>query len=272
MHSTQTRVTTGWKRPLAALAVVLASCLAIGPTVAQTRPGRATASPDAPAVIFQNYCSVCHGEKGDGMSLARFALDPQPRDFTSEKSRKELSRAHMIETLNKGSRTKQGSPTAMVGWKCQLSPRHIEAVVDYIIVRFMEGKAARSDQVQPEGLAHQGHDHSTANVKSADYPYGLVPNAVRGKSIYAANCASCHGSKGDGRGKPAQIGAKGPRNFRAADFREFASGFSLFSAISQGAGHLSAWDKALQNQDIADVSEYVLQAFVKQRRSVAAAK
>ena len=272
MHSTQTRVTTGWKRPLAALAVVLASCLAIGPTVAQTRPGRAAASPDAPAVIFQNYCSVCHGEKGDGMSLARFALDPQPRDFTSEKSRKELSRAHMIETLNKGSRTKQGSPTAMVAWQSQLSPRHIEAVVDYIIVRFMAGKAARSDQVQPEGLAHQGHDHSTANVKSADYPYGLVPNAVRGKSIYAASCASCHGSKGDGRGKPAQIGAEGPRNFRAADFREFASGFSLFSAISQGAGHLSTWDKALQNQDIADVSEYVLQAFVKQRRSVAAAK
>ena len=272
MHSTQAGFTTRWKGPLAALAILLASWLAIGPATAQTRPGRAAASPDAPAVIFQNYCSVCHGEKGDGLSLARFALDPQPRDFTSEKSRKELSRAHMIETLNKGSRTKQGSPTAMVAWQSQLSPRHIEAVVDYIIVKFMDGQVARSDQVHAEGLAHQGHDHSTANVKSVDYPYGLVPNAARGKPIYAANCASCHGRNGDGRGKPAQIGAKAPRNFRAADFREFASGFSMFSAISRGAGHPSEWDKHLQNQDIADVAEYVLQTFVKPRRSVAAAK
>ena len=272
MHSTQAGFTTRWKGPLAALALLLASWLAIGPATAQTRPGRAAASPDAPAVIFQNYCSVCHGEKGDGLSLARFALDPQPRDFTSEKSRKELSRAHMIETLNKGSRTKQGSPTAMVAWQSQLSPRHIEAVVDYIIVKFMDGQVARSDQVHAEGLAHQGHDHSTANVKSVDYPYGLVPNAARGKPIYAANCASCHGRNGDGRGKPAQIGAKAPRNFRAADFREFASGFSMFSAISRGAGHPSEWDKPLQNQDIADVAEYVLQTFVKPRRSVAAAK
>ena len=272
MHSTHTRVTTGWQWPLAAFIVVLASWFAIGPTAAQTRPGRAAASPEAPAVIFQNYCSVCHGEKGDGMSLARFALDPQPRDFTSEKSRKELSRAHMIETLNKGSRTKQGSPTAMVAWGSQLSDRHIEAVVDYIIVRFMEGQVARSDQVQAEGLAHQGHDHSTAHIKTVDYPYGLVPNAARGKPIYAANCASCHGRNGDGRGKPAQIGAKAPRNFRAADFREFASGFSMFSAISRNAGHPSEWDKPLQNQDIADVAEYVLQTYVKPRRSVAAAK
>ncbi len=272
MHPTEAGVTARWKLPLAAVVVLLASWFALGSTAAQTRAGRANASSKAPDAIFHNYCSVCHGEKGDGMSLARFALDPQPRDFTSEKARKELSRAHMIEVLSKGARTKEGGATAMVAWKSQLSRKHIEAVVDYIIVRFMDGKAARSDQVHAEGLAHQGHDHSTANVKSVDYPYELRPNAARGRTIYAANCASCHGKNGDGRGKPALMGSNGPRNFRDADYREFANGFSLFSAVSRGRGHTSAWDKPLQNQEVADVSEYVLQTFVKQRRTVADAK
>ena len=260
------------KAHLATGFVLLASCFAMGSMAAETRAGRATAGNDDPARIFHNYCSVCHGEKGDGNSLARFVLDPPPVNFTSETTRKGLARAHMIEVLNKGSRTKAGKPTAMVAWGSQLSRKHIEAVVDYIIVTFMDGKALPDDQVHAEGLEHKGHDHSTANVRQQDYPYGLKPSAAHGKSIYAANCARCHGAKGDGRGNPALIGADKPRNFRDADFREFASGFSLFSAVSRGNGHMPAWDKTLSSQDTADVAEYVLRTFVKGQRAAPHAK
>lgn len=252
--------------------MLLAACFALEAVAAEPRPGRATAKTNDPARIFHDYCSVCHGEKGDGNSLARYVLDPPPENFTAEKARKELSRAHMIEVLNKGSRTKEGKPTAMVAWKSQLSAKQIEAVVDYVIVRFMNGIVVPDDQLRAEGLEHKGHDHSSANVGPREYPYGLTPRIAQGKAIYAANCARCHGKTGDGRGSAALSGPDKPRNFRDADFQAFASGYTLFSAVSRGKGHMPAWEKTLSNQDTADVAEYVLHTFVKGPRAAPNAK
>ena len=257
---------------LAAGLMLLAAVLANGPAAAQSRGARAPVSVDRPDVIFHNYCSVCHGEKGDGKSLARFALDPPPADFTSEETRKELSRAHMIEVLSKGARTKEGKPTAMVAWTSQLSHAQIEAVVDYVIVKFMHGKVVPNDNLRAEGREHEGHDHSAVNVKNVDYPYGLKASAPRGKSLYLAACARCHGGNGDGKGNPALVGPSRPRNFHDADFRAFATGFSLFSAVSRGNGHMPAWEKTMSNQDIADVSEYVLRTFARPRQTASSAK
>lgn len=250
------------KTQLAAGAVLLATCFAVGSAAAQTSTWKSHLSTDAPDVLYRQYCTVCHGEKGDGKTLAQYALDPQPRDFTSAKARNELSRAHMIEVLNKGTRTTKGKATAMVAWQDHFSREQIETMVDYIIIKFMDGKVASNDQVHGDGHAHKGHDHSAANVKAVDYPYGLKPSASRGKTVYAANCQTCHGDKGDGRGDSARKGMINPRNFHDTDFRAFATGFSLFSAVSRGRGHMPAWEKALSNQDIADVSEYVLRTFV----------
>lgn len=260
------------RRQLAAGAVLLATCFAAGSAAAQATAWKSHLSTDAPDVLYRQYCLVCHGDKGDGKTLAQYALDPPPRDFTSEKARNELSRAHMIEVLNKGTRTSKGKPTAMVAWRDHFSREQIETVVDYIIVKFMEGKVAPNDQVHGEGHAHKGHDHSAANVKSVDYPYGLTPNASRGKPLYAANCQTCHGEKGDGRGSAVRTGLINPRNFHDADFREFASGFSLFSAVSRGRGHMPAWEKNLSKQDIADVSEYVLRTFVTPQSTASAGR
>jgi mono/diheme cytochrome c family protein len=248
---------------LAAGVVLLASGFAVGSAQAQTGAWKSHLSTDAPDVLYRHHCSVCHGDKGDGKTLAQYALDPPPRDFTSEKARNELSRAHMIEVLNKGALTKKGKPTAMIAWKNHMSREQIETLVDYVIIKFMDGKVVPADQLHAEGHEHKGHDHSAANVKAVDYPYGLKADATRGKSIYSANCATCHSEKGDGRGNHARANSIKPRNFHDADFRQFASGFSLFSAVSGGRGHMPAWNKTLSNQDIADASEYVLRTFVK---------
>lgn len=248
---------------VAASMVLLASLFAAAPASAQNKKNtsdwKSHLSTDAPDVLYRHHCSVCHGENGDGNSLAKHALDPAPRDFTSAKAKTELSRAHMIEVLNKGTLTKEGKPTPMIAWKAHLSPEQIETLVDFIIVRFMDGKAATKEDAHDH--RHKGHDHG--NVKAVDYPYALKPNAAQGKAVYAANCAACHGEKGDGKGNPARMGSSKPRNFQSPDFVEFASGFSLFSAVSKGRGHMPGWDKKLSNQDIANVSEYILQTYVK---------
>ena len=45
-----------------------------------------------PAVLYHNYCSVCHGDRGDGKSRATGALSTVPRDFTSAAAKQELTR------------------------------------------------------------------------------------------------------------------------------------------------------------------------------------
>jgi mono/diheme cytochrome c family protein len=248
---------------LAATFLLLSSWFAVGS--AQAQAWKSNLSADEPEVIYRHYCSACHGAKGDGKGLGDFVLEPPPENFTSKETREELTRAHMIEVLNKGTR-KKGKRTGMISFKDHLSPKQIESVVDYVIVTFMDGKLASNNPI------HAGHDHSVARLKTVNYPYDLKPDASRGKSIYSANCQSCHGEKGDGRGNPAQMGAINPRNFHDADFVESASGFSLFSTISRGRGHMPALEKTLSNQDIADVSEYVLQTYSQPRPTAARAK
>lgn len=251
------------KKLLTTGAMLAAAWLAIGDADAQTRTEKwkSHISPGTPDLIYRQHCAVCHGENGDAQTMAAHALEPAPRDFTSAKAREELSRAHMIEVLNKGTVTKEGKRTTMVAWKDHLNREQSEAVVDYIIVKFMAGKAAPNEDAHSHDHRHKGHNHG--NVKAVDYPYGLKADAARGKTVYAANCAACHGENGNGRGDPARVGSSKPRNFHDADFRAFANGFSLFSAISRGRGHMPAWENKLGNQEIADVSEYVLKTFVK---------
>ena len=252
---------------LASTSGLIAAMLTFGahaaPAAKESGTWKSHLSSDEPEVIFRTYCSACHGLKGDGQTMARFAFKPPPADFTSDKERAELSRAHMIEALNKGAFTKQGKRTAMVAWKEHLNQQQIEAVVDYIIVKFMDGKVV-SDTAPTSGHKHKGHDHSAVAISQSAYPYGLKPNPGNGKTIYAANCVKCHGEQGDGQGKAEQVSQIKPRNFKDPDFGQFASGFSLYSAVTKGRGHMPAWDKALSRQDIADVSEFVLQSFVKQ--------
>jgi mono/diheme cytochrome c family protein len=260
---------------LAAGFVLLASCFMVGTSQAQT--WKSHVNPKTPDAIYRQHCMACHGEKGDGKTMAQYALDPPPENFTSEETRNELSRAHMIEVLNKGSFTKEGKATGMIAWRSHLSREQIEAVVDYVIVKFMDGKVVPNEKAEAEEHEHEGHGHrhkghEHAKVKDVAYPYGLTPNASHGQSVYATNCAACHGGKGDGHGDPARMATLKSRNFHDADFREFATRFTLFSAVSRGRGHMPSWEKTLSNQEIADVSEYVLQSFVKPGRAVAQAK
>ena len=114
-----------------------------------------------PAAIYQKYCSACHGEKGDGRSFARSALSAPPRDFTSDESARDLTRQYMIAIVREGRPHKP-----MVARSSQLSQTQIEAVVDFIRAAFIPPEAG-------------------------------TPMA-RGREIYRATCASCHGDRGQG--------------------------------------------------------------------------
>ncbi|WP_158219913.1 cytochrome c [Ideonella sp. A 288] len=339
--------------------------LAVGAWAAPATPGSGKDSP--PSAVYHNYCSVCHGDKGDGQSRARGSLNPPPRDFTTAQALSELTRDRMIAAV------KGGVPgTAMVGWRSQLDDKQIEAVVDYVRDRFMKASsqadASRGRQIYartcsvchgdrgtgsvwassnlrpaprdfstPQAQAELTRDRMIASVAAGrpgtamtgfatqlkapeieavvDYirlafmrvdsdvgisgtqahgstagaappvaaapmtaparpvkvdmslplPSGLVGDAAAGRRFYDANCATCHGVKGDGKGPRAYFINPKPRILISADSRAMFNRPAIYAAVFAGklGTEMPAWSKVLEPQEMANVSEYVFQTFVQ---------
>jgi mono/diheme cytochrome c family protein len=228
----------------------------------------AQAAPD-PAALYHNYCSVCHGDRGDGKSRAAGALSTPPRDFTTEASRRELTLPRIALAIA------DGVPgTAMVGWKTQLSPADVDSLAAHVLNRYVKGEAlgAAATSAISGTRAHGGREADTAASTSAPkidmtagLPNGLKGDLKRGGAFYLANCATCHGARGDGAGPRAYFINPKPRNFTAAASRQRLSRAALYAGISEGrlASEMPAWKQVATPQQIADVSEYVFQSFIR---------
>jgi mono/diheme cytochrome c family protein len=260
--------------------------------------------PDSPeaqgALLYHNYCSVCHGDRGDGRSRATGALSTPPRDFTSAASRAELTPERIVRAVTYG---RPG--TAMVGWTRQLSATDIERVADHVWRRFVQGGAAMAGRAapgpRPAGIsgtqAHGGREVDGAPQAAPPpaapasltglarlnpgytalapvppsaldptlaLPLGLKGDVARGRSFYAANCVPCHGAQGDGQGPRAYFITPPPRNFIDPATRWRLNRPQLFASIHAGrpGTEMPAWSKVASDQQIADVAEYVFRSFV----------
>ena len=145
----------------------------------------------------------------------------------------------------------------MAGWKNRLSDQQIEIVVDYVIDNFMGGTiaSAESRATPVNVVADMGQP----------MPMGLIGDATRGAALYMANCSACHGSTGDGRGPRAYFINPKPRNFLHTASRANFNRPALYEAVAKGKlrTEMPAWDKVFDQQQLADVSEYVFQTFIR---------
>lgn len=201
------------------------------------------------AEIYHEYCSVCHGDHGDARSHAQSSLIPPPRDFTSPDA-KTLDRKRMIFSVTYGRPN-----TAMPGWGTRLSSQEIDAVVDYVRSEFMNIDKPQTKQTK---------DTATVDMK-APMPHGLVGDAVWGQSFFMKNCATCHGVLGDGKGPRAYFILPKPRDFNHPASRAKYNRPALYHAIAKGTrgSEMPAWEKVLTPQEIANVSEFIFQTFIK---------
>ena len=191
--------------------------------------------------IFRNYCSVCHGDHGDGQSRAREGLDPPPRNYTTPESAIELTRDRMIYSVTNG---RPG--TAMIAWGSELSPKEIENVVDYIRTTFMK-------------LGSQ-----------TNAPHPLPSDkllASRGGVLYMQACAMCHGETGardtTGRMQPP------PRDFTLPAVQAELTRSRMIASITNGRpgtamhGYGSQFSKA----DIEAMVDFISEAYMSGTRS-----
>ena len=121
------------------------------------------------ADIYRHYCSVCHGDKGDGQSRAKNSFAVPPRNYTTPEAAIELTRERMIHSVTNG---RPG--TAMIAWRTELSAAEIEGVVDHIRTKFMKLTPNTAERARPSDK--------------------LL--ASRGGVLYMQSCALCHGDTG----------------------------------------------------------------------------
>jgi mono/diheme cytochrome c family protein len=236
--------------------------------------------------VYKKHCSVCHGDNGNTAMWAQSGLNPPPRNFTSVAAKTELTRERMIQSVS------QGRPgTAMQPFAKRLARKEIEAVVDYVRVSFMQGEPPRtgaymqSTQQPSAGAAPEQHRgphlpdmassapvaangggaETVAVDMSAPMPNKLKGNAKRGQDFYMKNCFTCHGVKGDGNGPRAYFISPRPRNFTHEQARSVYNRPRLFDAVVNGkrGTPMPAWGKVLTEQQVADVAEFVFQAYIK---------
>lgn len=85
-----------------------------------------------------------------------------------------------------------------------------------------------------------------------------APNAVRGKTLYMANCMACHGATGGGDGPAARALKPPPRSFQSADYWKDMTDDRLKAAIKAGRpGTAMMAFGQLSDADMADVVSFV---------------
>lgn len=207
--------------------------------------------------IYADFCSVCHGDTGKGAVWATSGLKPPPVDFTSAGTQEKLDRARMIRSVSYGR-----AETAMTGWKNRLSDAEIEVVVDYVITSFMSNSKAEKTM---EASASVTSDSTKADM-SRPLPDNLIGDVERGAAIYMGSCSACHGVTGDGRGPRAYFINPKPRNFLHTSSRASFNLPTIYKAVAKGKlrTEMPAWEKVLNRQQLADVSEFLFQKFILQ--------
>lgn len=230
--------------------------------------------------IYARVCSVCHGDRGAGSMWASANLRPAPRDFSSPQARVELTRERMLAAVAAG---RPG--TAMSGYATKMSADDMAAVVDYIRGAFMRADgtagisgthargipttAAPSAPAHSPSPARQAAEPRAATPVKADMklplPMGLRGDAGPGRKFYDANCATCHGVKGDGQGPRAYFINPKPRVFTSAESKALLNRPAIYAGVSAGrrGTEMPAWDKVMSKQEMADVSEYVFRSFIQ---------
>lgn len=187
------------------------------------------------AKIFHTFCSVCHGDKGNGQSRARGSFAVPPRDYTTPEAAIELTRERMIHSVTNG---RPG--TAMIAWRTELTGAEIEGVVDYIRATFMKLNSNTENRAKPSDKLM----------------------ASRGGVLYMQACAMCHGDTGkrmtSGRMQPP------PTDFTSSKAASELTHKRMLASISNGrtGTAMKGYSSEFSQADIAAMADFISAAFM----------
>ncbi|HZP43873.1 MAG TPA: c-type cytochrome [Candidatus Binatia bacterium] len=234
-------------RRAATVAIMLALAAGTGRGAERTLSGLdATAGKP----LFLQYCSACHGERGDGNGTAAAFVDPRPRNLVkgpfklrTTPSGQPPATADILRTIERGI---PGTAMPPFSFLPEADRRKLAAYVLRL--------ADVLDEPEPPPLA------------PAPAPPATPASVAQGRQLYAdSGCGSCHGDagKGDGPSAPDLKDAEGrpiaPRDFTAGVFRGGGDRLDLYYRIATGMDGtpMPAYADVLTGEQLYAVVDYV---------------
>ena len=208
------------------LIVALALSLSIG-TVSGTEnnlqnPGKA---------LYESYCVVCHGTKGDADTPLGSILRPPPRDLADPVAMARINNERMLQAIRDG---KPG--TSMAAWGQILNGQQIEDLAAYV---------KSLERPRPAGMSQDEFD------------------ARVGGMIYQSYCAICHGNTGNAQTSIGHVLLDKPRDFTDPRAMAKLSNEEMARAIAFGrpGTAMVAWRTILSPEDIRCVVLFIRRHF-----------
>ncbi len=186
--------------------------------------------------LYQQLCATCHGASGRGDGPAAASLQPKAPDLTGFYRHERL-----VEVLW------HGVPgTAMPAWRDR-RPEELAALAAYGQRVGIPLDTMKHDRVRPAVTPEQ---HAL------------------GAQVYAANCAQCHGDRGDGQGWAAHQIDVPPTNFR------LQRGARVADAVRNGVEGtmMAAWSTRLSPEELDAVINYLVTFWDDETRARDAAR
>jgi len=204
-------------------AVVAIFALAAG-LLGQARVPGASLAPDAPTVsgqlmgqpLYVSQCARCHGVSGhgDGPGASSPTFGAPPRDFTAGQYRF-ISTTNGVASDDDLYRTIEGGlPSSGMPAFTQLTPEQIRSLVRVLNGLWRDRPSSGAPVVVP--------------------PRPSVDDLTLGATLYASNCATCHGAAGHGDGPLATSLPTRPANLAAGVFKAGARPEQIFLRAAAG--------------------------------------
>lgn len=233
-----------------------ATLLASSDPVGQSAPGRASVSEsvggsDDPYLLrggelYGKYCTVCHGEQGDGAGKFAYLMNPRPRNFQqgdfklATTGNQNPSEADLLRTISNGM---PGS--AMPPWG-HLPQSDLLALARFVRHLHVDATGKMLQQwVADESITAAELPDVLAERTEPDAPLNIPPEPAfdevrwfRGRRLYLESCASCHGVDGHPVADAVKFDSEGypvpPRSFVNGIFKGSTEGHQLYARILKG--------------------------------------
>jgi mono/diheme cytochrome c family protein len=192
------------------------------------------------ADTYKTYCARCHGDKGDGLGVTAFYLDPAPRDLTKASFMISKPFERFVASVKEGV-----AGTSMPAWGKVMGEPQIRDTLTYIDATFVKEKRR---EIKPRNVPEKNPVASTAE------------SIARGEKAFVDRCAGCHGRKGDGKGPNSLDIIPHPRNLRNSWFVTSMPDKRMLDSILYGVQGtaMPPWiDYGLSQHDAGDLLNFI---------------
>lgn len=192
----------------------------------------AFAADDTVKQRYSDYCSVCHGDRGNGRSHAQQGLVPPPRDFAEQTFASTVTRDRIVAAITNGV-----PGTAMIAWTTKLGDAEIDELADYILDEFV-------------------HVPNKAPV--------AAPNPDEFAQIYRESCSVCHGDDGTGAKWGQESLSAKPRDFTSVASQAELTRDRMIVSVTNGrpGTPMPGFASQLSPQQVEGIVDYVRARFM----------